>query len=256
MVLGLERKEIILITVILIVLILAVLSILNSDALSGKIVSIEKSYSQLNLSYASNYNKLSAEYETIVSNYSALKTNYTVLNAKYSQILYNLTNPARQKLFSESSINLAPVNITYLYYNYSTESAWYKQSCGIYNYSFYAKSDGYLIMNMTSTIPNAPPTNLQNNQNTSYSFAIYVSASRPVNMTPSTASNKTIVYQYPCSLFFNPKTSPETTIIPYGETNYIIPVQKGMNYLLIKNQNQKVESLALNLEFVEYPYTN
>ncbi len=246
--LSFTKNEKLLVAAIIVVIALALASFINSEGLLKKNHMLQDSY----LSLGSDYTSLLGRYGALSSSYNALYANYSALGSSYSKMLYNATHLFTQAIFKEKLINLNGVSMTYLGYNYSTETYWYKQSCGLFNYSFYLPYNGYLAINVTSTVRNSPPVNSSGNADPNKNFALYLSSSPPINRSVATSGSNTISYKYPCGLSFNPKVAPQTTVIPYGTATYLVPVQKGANYLLIENYNASPETLAVNMKYLGY----
>ena len=218
------------------------------------------------------YTQLFGNYTTLHSSYSLISTALNTTKAElagkhiYLKIILqstNLTTPLyRKPVFAQHTINLPRYNYTYTYsstgYNSSTGllSSFtynYTVTWGRFNYSFYVPYPGYLIFNGTSTLANHPSPS-------TCLWVVYESNKlgyHNVSTTKSLLNNAiyTYIYHYPGldGLFVNLTSSPFVELCPIQSVTYYIPINKGVNYLLIDNINStQGATVTFSAEYVGF----
>ncbi|MCL4383708.1 MAG: hypothetical protein M1168_03240 [Candidatus Marsarchaeota archaeon] len=232
----------IIIILVLVVIGVGFLYIQKSSAYSQEI----KSYSNLNSNYTSFKTQSQNQLSSLQTQISTLQTQLTQNKTLYQNAENNLTNPYQQVLYDQKTINLPRFNYTYTYndsgYNsstglYSGFDYIYNYTWGRFNYTFNAPYAGYIIFNATSTIINNP------NPSTC-AWIVYESNKlgwRNVSVTTETLYNTTYTYTDHFAgndrLFVNLTNAPFDELCPVQSVTYDIPVNKGINYLIIDNDN-------------------
>ena len=214
-------------------------------------------------SVRSNYTILQKGYDNQGSQLSATKSNYTALirfynnlSSRYNITEYNLTHPYNMTLYSGKTINLPKYNSTFSYtanYNNTEYKYIYNITYGVLNYSFNALYPGYVIFNATSTSGNIP-----------CSWTLYITPEKPyyLNQTTAVSISYPVTYKYiynyigSARLTINSSRSAWSYTCPLQDTNYILPVDSGMNYIYFTNTNStQPATITFDMKYVGF-HTN
>jgi hypothetical protein len=218
-------------------------------------------YSQSLSSSASDYNILQGKFYT---QQTLLNTTQTKLN----QIENNLSTPYTEVLFTDHTIDLPAYNITYTYsaYNPGYNSTFgytptgtvytynYTITEGVFNYTFNAPYLGYIVFNATSTL-----SNIANNvtckwevlgSNRLFWRRFANTTTHLSNLSAGYGSyNYTYVYHYhyigDAAIFMNSTATPSVLLCPMQSITYQIPVSKGVNHLVIINNNESLSGMTV-----------
>jgi hypothetical protein len=154
---------------------------------------------------------------------------YTIIHSNVEVLLKNYTLDIPK---------LKPINTTSRLYEYGLGI--YHTANSSYSFSFNAPYPGYLVFNVTSTLPN----NIRNPNGCN--LPIYISQEK------LDIVNGPIYFDG-----FNFYNTTEETLCPLQGTTYYIPVKNGTTYMVIYNQNTSYNvGLAFNLKYVGYSPTS
>lgn len=211
-----------------------------------------------------------AAYGNLNSNYSIFKTQsqnqiltlqnqLSNVSKKYNATENNLTTPYSEVLYYQKTLNLpkynesiSPFNDTY---DYSTGSYSYYATdnftWGRFNISFNAPYPGYIVFNGTSTLSNKP---------SACAWTIYESDKiswRNSTIVSEVLSGSTFIYTDRFlgndRLFINLTSTPWVELCPMQSVTYLIPVNKGENYLFIDNDNStQGQTITFSAKYVGF----